>query len=99
MGVSKNRGGPFFGSPCNEDHNILGSILGPRLFGDYHIGSIYGSRWSILYDTVYVMWYIVYGIEYMVYGISFEVRGSCIGSLYGVYYMVYIVWCRVYVLQ
>ena len=33
MGVSQNRGNPFFGGPYNKDYSILGSILGSPYFG------------------------------------------------------------------
>ena len=36
MAVSKNEG-PHFGSPCNKDHQIFGSILGPPVYGSPHI--------------------------------------------------------------
>ena len=26
--------GPLIGSPCNKDHDVLGSIFGPLIFGN-----------------------------------------------------------------
>ena len=51
--------GALFGSPYNKDHSILGSILGPLLFGNSHrtriklpsslypnyVGGYRGSQW------------------------------------------------------
>ena len=37
MGVSKNYG-PLFGSPYNKSPTILGSILGPPIIGNSHVG-------------------------------------------------------------
>ena len=40
MGVSKKMRDPvFFRSPHNEDHSMLGSVLGHPIFGNSHIGS------------------------------------------------------------
>ena len=40
MGFSKNQE-PLFGSPFSKDHNILGSILGPAVYGSPRIYSTY----------------------------------------------------------
>ena len=37
MGVSKNEG-PLFGTPYIKSPTILGSILGPPIVGNSHIG-------------------------------------------------------------
>ena len=33
-------GGPVLGSPCKEDHSILGPILGPPIHGNSHVAHI-----------------------------------------------------------
>ena len=38
MGVSQNYG-YLLGGPNNKDYRILGSIWGPLILGNYHIGS------------------------------------------------------------
>ena len=30
---------PLFGGPCNKDPNILGSVIGPLIFGNSHMGA------------------------------------------------------------
>ena len=37
MGLSKKSGGSYAGSPYHRDHGVLGSILGPPVFGNYQI--------------------------------------------------------------
>ena len=38
VAVSENQG-PAFGRPSNEDSNMLGSILGPLIFGNLYVGT------------------------------------------------------------
>ena len=50
MVVSKNLGS-LFGSPCSDDHSMLGSILGPLIVGNSHIwhpGSSFRPRLKFL---------------------------------------------------
>ena len=39
MGVSKNFETPFWGAPIVHDYNLLGSSVGPLIFGHSHMGS------------------------------------------------------------
>ena len=43
MGVSKNQG-PLLRLPYDKDHNILGSILGPAVYGNTPVGSAYYGK-------------------------------------------------------
>ena len=56
MGVSINWG-PLFGSPYNKDHSILGSILGPPIYGSLHMI----TNILVAYSRVYTVYSIYIG--------------------------------------
>ena len=48
---------PFFWSPANEDHSILGSLLGPLLYGNSQLGlgPVRPVRWFLIWTPRYLM--------------------------------------------
>ena len=45
--------GPFFGSPCSKDHNLLGSILGLPIYGSPHMRISAGAPIESVYTVQY----------------------------------------------